>query len=61
MLTLAVGITQPISAYVDKPEPKHLKKAVRKETVVYTTKTGSKYHRAYCSYLRYSSFAEKQI
>lgn len=55
LFTCAVTVpnSAPLAQKV-KP-PKAEKKVQKKETVVYTTKTGSKYHSAGCQYLRRSS------
>lgn len=37
-----------------QPNGKHVVKEERKEEVVYTTRTGSKYHRSTCRYLSQS-------
>ena len=49
-LTLAIPAAQPVTA-AQQPAPSEQKK----ECIVYVTRTGHKYHRAGCSYLRQSA------
>jgi hypothetical protein len=51
--TLSLAINSPVA--FAQHHAKHVKKQYKKEAVVYVTRTGSKYHTADCSYLRYSS------
>jgi|GEM_PF-2789865 biotin synthase-like enzyme len=58
LATLSIAFNQPVLA--QKHHAKHAKKHVQKEAIVYVTRTGSKYHSSYCSYLRYSSIPMKK-
>jgi hypothetical protein len=50
---LSIAFTSP--ATFGQHQVSHHKKHYKKEVTVYVTNTGSKYHTADCSYLRYSS------
>jgi hypothetical protein len=58
VVVLSFGFSQPSIA--QKKHAKHAKKPVTKEATVYVTRTGSKYHEEYCSYLRQSSIPMKK-
>jgi hypothetical protein len=55
---LSIAFNEP--ALAQRHHVRHAKRVVKKEATVYVTRTGSKYHEEYCSYLRYSSIPMKK-
>lgn len=58
LATLSIAINSPVVSA--QHHHRHVKKHYRQEAIVYVTRTGSKYHTADCSYLRYSSIPMKK-